>query len=88
MGPFPRRLQAVRFHFGWILGGAKEVWMNGWRERAADIFTKYREIAAKMKSAPGPGPSDFRVYSADAHLMRRQLTSIGLTQRRRVAERR
>ena len=33
--------------------------MKGWRERAADIFTKQREIAAKMKSAPGPVPSDF-----------------------------
>ena len=28
--------------------------MKGWRERAADIFTKHGEIAAKMKSAPGP----------------------------------
>ncbi|MBQ6329353.1 MAG: hypothetical protein IJI35_10095 [Kiritimatiellae bacterium] len=33
--------------------------MNGWRERAADILTKQREIAAKMKSALGPGTSDF-----------------------------
>ena len=32
--------------------------MKGWRERAADIFTKQGEIAAKMKSAPGPVPSD------------------------------
>ena len=32
--------------------------MKGWRERAADIFIKHGEIAAKMKSAPGPGPSD------------------------------
>ena len=28
--------------------------MKGWRERAADIFAKHGEIAAKMKSAPGP----------------------------------
>ena len=33
--------------------------MKGWRKRAADIFAKHGEIAAKMKSAPGPGPSDF-----------------------------
>ena len=33
--------------------------MKGWRERAADIFTKHGEIEAKMKSAPGPVPSDF-----------------------------
>jgi len=32
--------------------------MKGWRERVADIFTKHGKIAAKMKSAPGPGPSD------------------------------
>ena len=57
MGPFPRRLQAVRFHFGWrlLLGGAEEAGMKGWRERAADIFAKHGEIAAKMKSALGPG---------------------------------
>ena len=29
--------------------------MKGWRERAADIFAKHGKIAAKMKSAPGPG---------------------------------
>ena len=59
MGPFPRRLQAVRFHFGWrlLLGGAKEAGMKGWRERAADVFTKHGEIEAKMKSAPGPTDS-------------------------------
>ena len=28
---------------------------EGWRERAADIFAKHGEIAAKMKSALGPG---------------------------------
>ena len=28
--------------------------MKGWRERAADIFAKHGEIAAEMKSAPGP----------------------------------
>ena len=43
-----------RSHFGWILGGAKEKGMKGWRERAADIFAKHCEIAEKMKSAPGP----------------------------------
>ena len=32
----------------------KEAGMKGWRERAADIFTKHGEIAAKMKSAPRP----------------------------------
>ena len=32
--------------------------MKGWRERTADIFAKRGEIAAKMKSALGPGPSD------------------------------
>ena len=32
--------------------------MKGWRERAADIFTKHGEIAAKMKSAPGPSTTD------------------------------
>ena len=31
--------------------------MKGWCERAADIFAKHGEIAAKMKSAPVP--SDF-----------------------------
>ena len=34
--------------------------MKGWREHAADIFAKHGEIAAKMKSAPGPVPSDFQ----------------------------
>ena len=29
--------------------------MKGWRERAADIFAKHGEIAAKMKSDLGPG---------------------------------
>ena len=32
--------------------------MKGWRERAADIFAEHGEIASKMKSASGPGPSD------------------------------
>ena len=32
--------------------------MKGWRERAADIFTNRGEIAAKMKSALGPGTTD------------------------------
>ena len=41
-----------------VSGGAKEAGMKGWRERATDIFTKHGKIAAKMKSAPGPGPSD------------------------------
>ena len=40
-------------------GGAEEAGMKGWREHAADIFTKHGEIEAKMKSAPGPVPSDF-----------------------------
>ena len=35
--------------------------MKGWRERAADIFAKHGEIAAKMKPAPGPGTTDFRL---------------------------
>ena len=50
--------------------------MKGWRERAADIFTKQREIAANMKFAPRAGTTDFfenlptkmglsRVLSAD-----------------------
>ena len=44
----------------------KEAGMKGWRERAADIFTKQREIAAKMKSAPGPVPSDYpRIGAGD-----------------------
>ena len=46
----------TRFHFGWrlLLGGAEGAVMKGWCERAADIFAKHGEIAAKMKSAPGP----------------------------------
>ena len=42
-------------------GGAEEAWMKGWRERAADIFTKHGEIAVKMKPASEPlgfGTSD------------------------------
>ena len=39
--------------------GAEEAGMKGWRERAADIFTKHGKIAEKMKSAPGSVPSDF-----------------------------
>ena len=42
--------------------GAEEAGMKGWREGAADIFTKHGEIAAKMKSAPGPVPSDFQYH--------------------------
>ena len=38
--------------------------MKGWRERAADIFAKHGEIAAKMKSASGTGPSDYFVQVA------------------------
>ena len=34
--------------------------MKGWRERAADVFAKHGEIAAKMKFASGPGPSDLQ----------------------------
>ena len=40
--------------------------MKGWRERVADIFTKHGEIAAKMKSAPGPGTTDLG-YSTTPH---------------------
>ena len=50
--------------------------MKGWRERAADVFAEQGSIAAKMKSAQGPGTTDFfenlptkmglsRVLSAD-----------------------
>ena len=35
--------------------------MKGWRERASDIFAKHGEIASRMKSAPGPDPSDFQL---------------------------
>jgi hypothetical protein len=55
----------VRFHFGWILGGAEEAGMKGWRERVADIFTKQGEIAAKMKSAPGPGTTDLQTKAQE-----------------------
>ena len=41
--------------------------MKGWREHAADIFTKHGIIAAKMKSALGPGPLD---YWDNGHLAR------------------
>ena len=41
-----------------VSGGAEEAGMKGWRERAADIFAKQREMAAKMKSAPGPVPTN------------------------------
>ena len=34
--------------------GAEEAGMKDWRGRAADVFTDQGEIAAKMKSAPGP----------------------------------
>ena len=40
--------------------------MKGWRGRAADIFAKHGEIAAKMKSAPGPGTTDLG-YSTTPH---------------------
>ena len=44
----------------WLVsGGAEEAGMKGWRGRAAGIFTKHGEIAAKMKSASGPGTTDF-----------------------------
>ena len=42
----------------------KEAGMKGWREGAADIFAKHGEIAAKTKSAPGPGSSDYFVQVA------------------------
>ena len=35
--------------------GAEEKGMKDRREHVADIFAKHGEIAAKMKSAPGPG---------------------------------
>ena len=35
--------------------GAEEAGMKGWRGRAADVFTDQGEIAAKKKSALGPG---------------------------------
>ena len=38
--------------------------MKGWRGRAADIFAKHGKIAAKMKSAPGPGTSDSYVVQS------------------------
>ena len=40
--------------------------MNGWRERAADVFTEPGKIAAKMKSATGPGTTDLG-YSTTPH---------------------
>ena len=40
--------------------------MNGWRGRAADIFTDQGARAAKMKSAPGPGTTDLG-YSTTPH---------------------
>ena len=40
--------------------------MKGWREYAADIFAKYGEIAAKMKSAPGPHGFADKVCSGKA----------------------
>ena len=40
------RLQ--RILVAWLAsGGAEEAGMKGWREGAADIFTKHGEIAAK-----------------------------------------
>ena len=48
-----RRFRSFR-RFRRSRAGAEEAGMKGWRERAADIFTKHGEIAAKMKSAPGP----------------------------------
>ena len=51
---------------GWFRAGAEEAGMKGWRERAADIFTKHDKIAAKMKSAPGPGTTDLG-YSTTPH---------------------
>ena len=38
--------------------------MKGWRERAADVFAEQGSIAAKMKSAPGPGTLDFETFRA------------------------
>ena len=55
-----------RFIWRLLLGGAEEKGMNGWREYAADIFTKHGEIAAKMKSAPGPHGFADKVCSGKA----------------------
>ena len=53
--------------FLWLVsGGAEEAGMKGWRGRAADVFTDQGEIAAKMKSAPGPGTTDLG-YSTTPH---------------------
>ena len=49
-----RQALSLRLDFG----RAEEAGMKGWRERTAGIFTKHSAIAAKMKSAPGPVPSD------------------------------
>ena len=48
---------------------AKEAGMKGWRERAADIFTNRGEIAAKMKSALGPGTSDSHLGFSPVHIL-------------------
>ena len=40
---------------------AKEAGMKGWRERAADVFTKHGESAAKMKFVPRPCPSSIAI---------------------------
>ena len=52
--------------------------MKGWREHAAYVLQKHGAIAAKMKSALGPGPSGFwefsrRLSGNDFENMRRQL---------------
>ena len=44
---------------------------EGLREHAADIVAKQCAIAAKMKFAPGPGPSDFfRLVAGEVEWMR------------------
>ena len=53
-------------HTRLVSGGAEEAGMKGWREYAADIFTKHGKIAAKMKSAPGPDPTVFSPFPLDA----------------------
>ena len=53
---FAIRLALLAAGFG---RGGKEV-DEGLREHAADVFTDHGEIAAKMKSAPGPGTLDYR----------------------------
>ena len=56
----------ARNHLKLAAFGSDPMTFKGWRERAADIFAKQGEIAAKMKSAPGPGTTDLG-YSTTPH---------------------